>query len=273
MRSGMEDTAGIGRRVVVATHRRSGTHLTLDLLRRHFAACRARKRPGQGLDALYLNLDRLGANRHPLGERQALARLRRAPRPLVKTHALPEHLAAWGPAAELRAWIVSDADLYCVVRDGRDVVCSLHAYVCGYDPAAPGSLSAFLAQQDGGLSRVARWAREVRRCLAVPGVRLLRYEDLVARPREALARLGRELALEPRYAEPLLPAPLRGRWQSRLARFARDPDATNVPGGASAPWRRAFSRADRELFLRDAGELLIELGYESSPAWVEGVAA
>ena len=52
-----ERLAGVGRRVVLATHRRSGTHLTLDLLRRHFPACRARKWPFQGLDSLYLNLE------------------------------------------------------------------------------------------------------------------------------------------------------------------------------------------------------------------------
>ena len=82
----------IGRRVVLATHRRSGTHLTLDLLRRHFPPCRARKWPLEGLDSLYLNLERLIDPRQRISEQRALDILGRAPRPIVKTHGLPDFL-------------------------------------------------------------------------------------------------------------------------------------------------------------------------------------
>ena len=270
----MEQLARIGRRVVVATHRRSGTHLTIDLLRRQLRECRARKRLGEGLDALYLNLDRLDAPRRPLSSYAALELLLRAPRPLVKTHRLPFHRRAAAAGCRFRAWLLADADLYAVVRDGRDVLCSLHAYVQSYDRSAPASLSAFLRQEVDGVSRVTAWAREVRESLAVPGVRVLRYEEIVSRPRTVLERLGRELGLEPLYAEPLLPRPLQSRWESRLGRLARNPEATTVPGqGASADWRSAFSRADRAFFYSQAGALLIELGYESSDAWIDEIAA
>jgi hypothetical protein len=272
---GRDRFEGIGRRVVVATHRRSGTHLTIDLLRRQFCECRSRKQLGEGLDALYLNLDRLGARRRPLSEERALSLLGRAPRPIVKAHALPRLLAAEGPHTDFLARLVGDADLYCVVRDGREVLCSLHRYTRAYDPGAPRSLSQFLRQELRGESRVRTWARQVRDCLALPGMRRLAFEEIAASPRAVLARLGGELGLEPLYASPLLPRPLRGRWQSRCARlFSRDPEATTVPGGGRLlDWRRAFSRADREFFQREAGALLIELGYESTDAWVDGIAA
>jgi hypothetical protein len=264
----MEDRfKGIGRRIVVATHRRSGTHLTLDLLRRQFHACRARKGLGEGLDTLYLNLDRLDGRRRPLSEEAALERLRRAPRPLVKTHALP--CPRPGLHADFLARLYADADVYAVVRDGRDVLCSLHAYVRSYDRRAPASLSDFLRERQDGASRVEIWARSVRESLALPGVRHLAYEEIVARPRAVLERLGGELGLEPLYLQPLLPRPLRSRWASRMERLSRDPGATTIPaGGPSSSWHRAFSRADRELFQREAGDLLTELGYESSDAWV-----
>jgi hypothetical protein len=267
-----ERFAGIGRRVVVATHRRSGTHLTLDLLRRHFLACRARKGLGEGLDTLYLNLDRLETPRRPLSEAAALERLRRAPRPLVKTHLPP--CPRPGTHAGFLRWLYADADVYTVVRDGRDVLCSLHAYVRSYDRRAPASLSEFLREEQGGASRVALWARAVRESLELPGVRHLAYEEILARPREVLERLGAELGLEPLYVQPLLPLPLRSRWASRLERLSRQPSATTVPArGPSADWRRVFSRADRELFQREAGDLLARLGYETSDAWVAERAA
>ncbi len=264
----------IGRRLVVATHRRSGTHLSIDLLRRQLRECRARKRLGEGLDALYLNLDRLDTPRRPLSEDAALELLRRAPRPLVKTHRLPFHRRAAAAGCQFRARLLADADLYAVVRDGRDVLCSLHAYVRSFDRRAPASLADFLRQEEDGTSRVAAWAREVRETLAEPGVRVLHYEEIVSRPRAVLERLARELAVEPLYLEPLLPRPLQGRWASRLGRLARDPEATTVPGlGAVPEWRAAFSRADRAFFHCEAGALLIELGYERSDAWIDEIAA
>jgi hypothetical protein len=269
-----ERFARIGRRLVVATHRRSGTHLTLDLLRRQLPECRARKRLGEGLDALYLNLDRLDLARRPLSEDAALELLRRAPRPLVKTHRLPEHRRAAEAGCGFRARLLADADVYAVVRDGRDVLCSLHAYVRSYDRRAPASLSEFLRQERDGVSRVAAWAREVRETLAEPGIRVLRYEEIVSEPRAVLERLARELGVQPLYAEPLLPRPLHSRWGSRLGRLARNPEATTVPGaGGVADWHAAFSRADRAFFHCEAGALLLELGYESSDAWIDEIAA
>lgn len=43
--------------LVVATHMRSGTHLTMDLVRRQFPAFRSWKLPGEANDMLYLALD------------------------------------------------------------------------------------------------------------------------------------------------------------------------------------------------------------------------
>ena len=117
------DLSELGRRVVLATHRRSGTHLTLDLLRRQFPDCRARKKPFQALESLYLNLDALGAPRL-LALDRARRLLGRAARPIVKTHASPalEEFEP-GPQAFARA-VLADADVIAVHRDVRDVLAS-----------------------------------------------------------------------------------------------------------------------------------------------------
>lgn len=267
------DLPDVGRRIVLLTHRRSGTHLTIDLLRRQFAACDARKRLGEPLHAVYLNLDLLLDERQPLGEARALALLRRARRPIVKTHALPgfpDFRAQHGAFVDA---LLADADLYAVHRDGRDVMCSLHLYFQAFDPRARCPLSEFLRQTDEGRSRPRRWAEHVLAWRRRPGVRSLAYDEVVAQPLVALERLARELRLEPRRVQPLLPPPLRSAWQARWLRLAsRRPPVTTVlsdPSGRRRPerWQRAFAPDDRAFFHAEAGDALVELGYESSDAW------
>jgi len=265
---------GVGRRIVIATHRRSGTHLAIDLLRRHFAACQARKLPGEGLDTLYLNLDRLGARRRPIDETRAEALLRRAERPIVKTHELPRHASGRGAHRLFCAAVLAEADLYVVHRDGRDVLCSLFVYTRGHDRSAPDTVSGFLRQRIDGRSRVRRWAKDVRACLAVPGARPISYEFLVRDPAGAVARFAEELDLVPLPVAPALPRPVRSRWASRLGRVVSiRPEGTGIPGGRwgrrPPDWRRAFDASDRRFFHDEAGDLLIELGYEDSAAWVD----
>jgi hypothetical protein len=265
--------SGVGRRIVIATHRRSGTHLAIDLLRRHFAACQARKRWGEGVDSLYLNLDRLGARSQPIDEARAESLLRRAERPIVKTHELGRHFEGRGDHAGFAAAVLADADLYCIHRDARDVLCSLYVYTRSHDRSAPPTLSEFLRQPVQGRSRVRRWAKEVRACLALPGVRPVRYDALVGDPAGAVARFAEELDLAPIPRTAALPRRIRSRWGSRWWRlFATHPEATSIPASAwgrrSPSWQSEFSHSDRRFFHDEAGDLLIELGYEDSDAWV-----
>jgi hypothetical protein len=78
--------------------------------------------------------------------------------------------------------------------------------------------------------------------------------------------------MTPKYTNPVLPQALRGRWHARLqVAFSRDPDATTVPGSRGRPlrWREVLTQADRDFIHQEAGELLVELGYEDSDSWVE----
>lgn len=259
------DLASIGRRVVIATHRRSGTHLAIDLLRRQFDACASTKRLGERSDALYLNLDIVGGE---LTEDEAADRLRRAPRPIVKTHALLELLASDGPRRAFAEQVLADADLLCVHRDGRDVLCSLHLYMQAYDPGARVPIGEFIRQEIDGRSRVAHWAEQVRGLLALPGAHAFAYRDFVDAPRETLDRLAAVLDLEPLYVEPLLPRAQTSRWQALAARFWTRPERTSIPGdpsGRARPlrWREAFSAEDHTFLSEQAEGLLGELGYDA----------
>ena len=76
----------IGKPIVIASHPRSGTHLTIDLLRKQFAECKSWKMPGELLDRLYFALESFAPKFNPLSESAALNILQRATRPIIKTH-------------------------------------------------------------------------------------------------------------------------------------------------------------------------------------------
>ena len=65
----------------------------------------------------------------------------------------------------------------------------------------------------------------------------------------------------PVLKEPLLPEPFSSIWESRLARlFCARPESTAIINGESQNWENAF-------FHEQAGELLLDLEYESSADW------
>lgn len=255
--------------VLVASHPRSGTHLMIDLLRNQFASCHASTLPGQSAHNLYLSLERLKEDTHrPISRAGATRILKRAARPTLKTHLLPG-LEEIRPAdRDFALDLVARATrLYCI-RDGRAVLCSYRTFKTrGARP-----VSEFMRERVDGISRVARWAQHVRAWLAEPDVLPVRYEQVVANPREQLARLGEQLHEEPRWQEPLLPRRLRSRADARLARLLGRSSSTTIVGrprgGKSLKWQEALDEADRRFFHEEAGDVLIELGYEADDAWV-----
>ena len=72
--------------IVVAAHMRSGTHLTIDLLRRQFKSVGSWKWPGEANDSTYLALDVMGDLEANWGEKRAIRILKRCDRPIFKLH-------------------------------------------------------------------------------------------------------------------------------------------------------------------------------------------
>jgi hypothetical protein len=266
--------------IVVLTHRRSGTHLVIDLLRRQFEECDSWKWWGEGNGRLYVSLDAQCAAEARPRLRTAVRILRRCRRPLIKTHRVfvggeaPPLPDAVEPHDEWKEWLERDAQVVYVYRDGRDVLTSLQLLEAKRDPSNWRPHAEFLRQRIGGINRVRLWARHVEAGLALPDVIPIAFEELVADPRQALAVLSDRLGMRPRWVEPLLPRRFASIWESRRARlFARRPESTAILGrpGEHAPfdWRDVYTAADRAFFHEQAGDALIRLGYERSDAWVD----
>jgi hypothetical protein len=153
-----------------------------------------------------------------------------------------------------------------VLRDGRDVACSLrthprHKVVDGR--LVPTGIRRPIA----GCAR--RWVRDIegsRRWWGDPRFHTVRYEDLVLDPRPVLERLMAFLGEdwdEGMLAHASADSPFRD-----ATRFAQNPEALGAVNATSiGRWHRDLDARDRRIFKRVAGSLLVELGYAQDDAW------
>ena len=154
-----------------------------------------------------------------------------------------------------------------VVRDGRDVACSLRTHP--KFKTVGGKLEPTNIERDFG-DCIQRWVEDVTAGLIWdedPRVYLVKYEDLVARTedtmRSVLAFLG----------APWDPAVLAHHAQSTTLRdsskFPNNAKANSaIVGDSVGRWRQCMSNEQREEFRSTAGALLVKLGYESNNDWV-----
>ena len=80
----------IGKPILIVSHPRSETHLTIDFFRKQFAECKSWKKRGEPLDRLYFALESFAPINKPLSENIALNILSRPERPIIKTHCDPQ---------------------------------------------------------------------------------------------------------------------------------------------------------------------------------------
>ena len=153
-----------------------------------------------------------------------------------------------------------------VLRDGRDVACSLrthprHEVVDGrlvpLDTWKPLAACARRWRDDIECSRP--WWSD-------PRLHTLRYEDLVRDPGSVLRRLMAFLG-EP-WDEAMLAYAGGGSPSRDVTRFAQNPEAIGAVNASSiGRWERDLDANDRRIFKRIAGPLLIELGYAKNESW------
>ena len=258
--------------ILIASHRRSGTHLMLDLIRRQFPSSRVRLKPLESTHNLYVNVDRLKRDHHaPLSRDAFIDQIHRCQRMCVKTHALPG-FTELGERDIVDA-LVSGTVIH-VVRDGRSVITSWRHYESERVDAAREGMSVFLRSPAFGFpDRPTSWAEHTRAWMAIPGVLRLSFEDVINDTRAVLERIGEKLGEQPEMREPLLPPRFGGRAKRLVARLQGVTESTTLPGPATGrvpKWHEALtSRADRAFLDDRAGGLLRELGYTTDAAWID----
>lgn len=267
------------RPIVVASHQRSGTHLSIDLMRRQFDVCRSWKYPGERLEKLAPSLDRVLRLRTRRAMRGFLQGLKRTPRPIIKTHCkIPELIGEREPdggwsTPRLIDWLRENAVFCYAARDGREVMASYHLYTQQLDSSAAVPFSQFLrATTHGGLSRCEHWRDHVDGGLDHPSVLTLRFHKTIHETRRTIEEMAGAFGVEPNFREPLIAPPVASGATRRFSRLFRlKPESTAHPGRSGRPkkWPLVFGESDREYFARCAGDMLIRLGVEESSAWAE----
>lgn len=153
-----------------------------------------------------------------------------------------------------------------VLRDGRDVVCSLRTHP--RHQVVDGKLVPLNTWKPiAGCAR--RWRDDIecsRPFWNDPRFHAVRYEDLVKDPRAALHRLMDFLG-EP-WDEAMLAHADAGSSFRDVTRFAQNPEALGaVTASSIGRWERDLDTKDRRTFRKIAGPLLVELGYAMDDAW------
>jgi len=260
--------------VMIATHRRSGTHLLIDFIRRQFRDCQSWKLPGENTNRLYLPMGGLARGR--LSKKLARRIISRPQRPILKTHSLPSFDLQQGGYEALVQWAHDRGKIVYCLRDCRAVLASLYAYMQSYDEKARVKPGEFLRQTEplpefkspahSGMSRPAQWAHHVRAWLTQPDVLVARYEDVLANPSAMLDGLSKHLGMRALRVEPLLPPRFsRSLWARTVRRLQFRPSSTAIisprAAGVERSWRTLFSQDDLAYIWQEAGDVLAGRGY------------
>jgi hypothetical protein len=261
--------------IIVATHPRSGTHLVIDLLRKQFKDCQSWKYLGETKNNLYLDIDPLlfsSRIRKSEKAKQIFARqiLQRAKRPVIKTHCLKTHIDKHSDWAK---YLTQRSDIIYIVRDGRSVLCSLHRFVSGYDKKANCCFSEFIRQEQNGMSRCKKWANHVLKWIEIENVSIFQFEKVIKKTAPILDSIEKNLGLTRTHTYPLLPKSIQSRqesiWLSLTQTMPESTTHMNFSKDQPAVGKHwdVFSKDDYRFFYEETGDLLVQLGYESSNQW------
>jgi hypothetical protein len=116
-------------------------------------------------------------------------------------------------------------------------------------------------------ARVGRTAEDGPALLG-PNYTEVRYEDLLERPHEEVARLAGFLGADTR--EKAVQQAVRSASFERLSKGrerGQEDTSSFYRKGVAGDWTNYFTERDKEIYKEEAGELLIRLGYERDPDW------
>lgn len=243
--------------VLVSTHPRSGTHLTIDLLRRHFPILHSRKWPMEPLDALYVPID-IAIDSPKVNTNRARRLVHRHRYPILKSHFLqPDYSNLADDAADLRLWMVDHVKTIYVVRNPESTIVSFFAFVKSFQPELTPTREWLESAVRGWISHVHLWSNR-------DDTLILRFEDLVRDTQAALVTASDFLQLELRLVEPLLPPRLASKWRGRWVRLVGIDSPTTEILAESLPSdvRRSLFTPEHRQFLWDkVNSVASELGY------------
>ena len=260
--------------IFVVSFPRSGTHLTIDFLRKQFKECQIKLSALESRHRSYLTLGHLSKqNFNYISQARALAILSRAEVPIIKTHETPGFQEIGEENEYFVRQLSQNAVFFYVVRDVREVLTSLHCGLQSNSLEARCSFSKFIRQECNGQSWPKRWASHVQMWSSQPSVNLVKYEEIIRDPVQMIENWGKLLELKPQLEKPLLPSKCcpKNRWQDYWFRLTGRTESTAIDSFFSyckSPWQTLLDYQDRCFIHQEAGNILIDLGYEVDDSWI-----
>jgi hypothetical protein len=250
--------------IIISSHRRSGTHLTIDLIQKHFSESRSVKKIGEPMDRLYLNFDALGNKKHKrcIDYNTAQKILNSCIIPKIKTHKTYSEFSNIESDILVNLGVDRIKSIY-VVRDVRNVICSLYAYEKGFKTIRL-NLDQYFTEDDG--ARLLYWAKHVKSWMNSSNSLIIRFEDVLKNPLSVLDNIRDFIGFKKEnYVNPLLPKP----WINNLecyiiGHISKQPRATTIRGkrkGISLPEISSLRTETKKIIDCKVGNLLSELGY------------
>lgn len=247
---------------------RSGTHLTIDFIRKQFKECSSEKRRGESNDYLYID------HLQTLKSKKGLNIIQRTNYPIIKSHVFPtqEKLLKCGLDQGLIKDIIKKSIYFYIVRDPRDVMVSFYEFKTKKNSEKSRcSFKKFIRQKENGLNPLEKWSNHIKKGFNNDfPLQVIRMEDILQQPYQTLEKISQYIEAEPIYTEPLLPKRFLTKWHSRWAKLVLTrPESTAIIGNKVQKWQEILSWEDRSFFHVQVGEWLIKLGYENSDSWVD----
>nr|MBN2277216.1 sulfotransferase [candidate division Zixibacteria bacterium] len=162
-------------------------------------------------------------------------------------------------------YLFPESPLIHVIRDGRDIICSL-LQMKWVDPTT-GQPIAYTREADKAADYWVQAVMAGRRALNLPGLKdrylEIRYEDIINKTEATLKRLFEFID------EPWDPVVLKFHEQKRNLAGESSADQVSKPlyKKAVARWQTDLKEEDKPVIKKIAGPLLIELGYTPDDNW------
>jgi len=254
--------------IVIATHRRSGTHWTIDALRNN----------SPDINPKFMTLEQTEPSHHqpiPLDEFQAqLGSLSK--HVLIKIHDLPS-ASYWQEKREreFSLAIIQHSPTIYVHRDGRDVMVSLYHYMKSFrEDFSDLSFSDFIRMDnelDGKptMSRPAYWAHHIKTWLKHPNTISIAYESLETDYEATVLKMANFLNIELNSTLQTVDLhrskqniPIATRLLKKIGiRHEKISTAVAPRKGKSGDWRNHFNVDDLDYFMSQTNEVMHQLGY------------
>ncbi|MCA9951635.1 MAG: sulfotransferase domain-containing protein [Anaerolineales bacterium] len=261
-------------KLIVASHRRSGTHLTIDAIINNLQIFKHSPAISK------VTLDHLSAaNQWDLTPEVLQRRIDGKPA-VLKTHAHGNIQAFFLGDEKVKSLvrkIFAESKIIYVHRDGRDVLVSLYYYEKNYDQSLKQkTFSDYLKQPNsfdiqtypGEMDRVTYWVYHVSSWLQKSNIFVVSYDDLQNEYVATLKKIA-DFIEEPLNAEIHdvrrqghnngLFTKLKGRLLNKMGKVKYS--SIYFRKGVSGDWKNHFSAADLQFFEERASELNHSLGY------------